>query len=281
MTRCPPLLCLGGLALLAGCLPPPPPVTAPTPQPAAPPVTIPGVVRLLPDWERRLVLVQEDSVLVTAGSGERQLERRGHRAVIRVSLSRGATLRIVLDSLTLAPASTPLPEGLVGTVWTARIDSQGEATDLTPNRRTAMTDDFSGVFRLLLPPIPARGISTGMRWSAPLARRANVHVFGVTESGLSTWEVGATTRDGTVQILPMTLRESYEQIGTGTQAGRSMTMTAQGVRRVDWQLRLDGLVDRAEIRDSSANLVTIQGTRQAVPAMEIRRTRVTEQPTQP
>ncbi len=224
-----------------------------------------------------MVLVQEDSILVTAGTGERQLERRRHRAVIRVSLSRGSTLRIVLDSLVLIPATTPVPAGLIGTVWTARLGSEGETTDLTPNRRTGMTDDLSAVFRLLLPPIPPRGLSAGMRWSAPLARQANVHVFGVTESGESAWEVGAAMRDGPLNLLPIALRESYEQIGNGTQAGRTMTMTAQGVRRAAWQVRLDGLVDRAEIRDSSVNLITIQGTRQAVPAVEIRNTRLQEQ----
>lgn len=263
--------------LLVSCQPPSPPVTTPTPPRDAPLVTTPGVVRLLPDWERQMVLVQEDSILVTAGNGDRQLELRRHRAVIRVSLRRGDSLRVVLDSLVRTPAATPVPAGLIGTVWTARIGREGETTDLTPDRRTEMTDDLSAVFRLLLPPIPPRGVSAGMRWSAPLARQANVHVFRVTESGQGAWEVGTEERDGPLRLLPMTLRENYEQIGSGTQGGRSMTMTAQGVRRIAWRLRFDGLVDHAEIRDSSANLITIQGTRQAVPAVEIRNTRLQEQ----
>ncbi|MBK7594997.1 MAG: hypothetical protein IPJ11_07060 [Gemmatimonadetes bacterium] len=84
-------------------------------------------------------------------------------------------------------------------------------------------------------------------------------------------------REG-IRVIPVQVREAFEQIGRGSSAGRNMTMTAQGVRSAQYYMTLDGRVEVATVVDSAAKLITIPGSQQSIPTMQYSRTLIRFRP---
>ena len=61
----------------------------------------------------------------------------------------------------------------------------------------------------------------------------------------------------------------FEQVGKGSQGGREMTMTAQGVRSSSYYVTILGRVDQVVHRDSIAKFITIPAGRQTIPTTQI------------
>lgn len=256
------------LVLVAACSRNDPPKTAPVP--AAPrPAAAPGALRLADRWERRVSVIREDSIVISAANGSRQLERRGRTAVFAMALAPGGGITFTLESLDWRP-SAPVPSGLVGTTWSGKIDARGRITALSANRRSSLADELATTLRDVIPPIAQAGVMPGSIWRDSEQAKMRIGAFDVRDDRSSTWRAGERTARG----VPVTVRETYEQLGTGDQAGRAMTMTAQGVRTGTWYLTANGEIESAMLSDSSANLVTIKGTRQAIPATEFHRTTI-------
>jgi hypothetical protein len=75
-----------------------------------------------------------------------------------------------------------------------------------------------------------------------------VDVFRATETRTRSWTAEETIDLNGVQVHPIRVREEFEQLGRGSQAGREMTMTAQGSRSGNYYVTLDGRVDGATLR---------------------------------
>lgn len=256
-------------ALLAACAGSTAPEPTPAPSPNRPAASTAVAIRR--DWTTVVTVDRDDSLVITLPGGATQIQRQGHNARFLLTLTPGA-IRVRLDNLTLRPALGDAANEVIGTIWTGRVNSNGRVDALQASRGTPLAEELGNTVRTMLPRLVSGIVRPNQSWTDSSSGPTRVDIFRTTEQRTSRWSSGdRTTRDG-LTVIPIRLREDFEQLGRGSQSGRQMTMTAQGRRTGTYYLTLDGRVDTAVLQDSVAKLITIPESRQSVPTMQFVRT---------
>lgn len=259
-------------SLLAACAGRSEPAPLPRPSGDARPSEGDARVSLGFGYEGSASVERRDSILMALPSGGRQLQQLSRSARFSFSIDRRGAIRVRLDSLRLRPAGGREGE-LIGTTWTGRLGPEG-VRDLRANRRGALVGELTAEVAGLFPAIPRSGVVSGDSWADTTKGKRQVEIFEASDERVSDWSVGRRmNRDG-VLVLPVTARETYQQLGEGEQAGRAMRMSAEGRRSTTYYLTVTGRIDAIVATDTASRLITIPSTRQAVPTTQIVRTRV-------
>jgi hypothetical protein len=266
------------LALLLGaaaCSSSPPPVTRPSVNRAGP--VRPTATRLTTQWQARVALEQRDSLVLTLPNGSKQVQRLGRQARFTLTLANG-TFTVRLDSLQLAPAAADITREAIGTTWTGKLGAFGRIESLASSKGGIVAEELTTVVASLLPALPRGGAVAGEVWADTTNRTLRVEIFRAEDRRIARWRANAATEVQGLRLVPIQLREEFEQIGRGTSSGREMTMTAQGSRTGAYFLTPDGRVERAAMVDSIAKLITIPSTKQSIPTMQYTRTQISYTP---
>lgn len=255
--------------LVTACAGGTPPSATPAPSPNRSASN--AAVAIRRDWTSVVTLDRDDSLVITLPGGAIQIQRQGQSARFILTLTPGA-IRVRLDDLTLRPALGDAANEVIGTVWTGRVNSNGRVDGLQASRGTPLAEEIGNTVRMMLPRLVSGIVRPNQSWSDSSSGPTRVDIFRATEQRTSRWSSGERTpRDG-ITVIPIRLREDFEQLGRGSQSGRQMTMTAQGRRTGTYYLTLDGRVDGAVLQDSVAKLITIPESRQSIPTMQHSRT---------
>jgi len=243
----------------------------PTPAPVRRATNANAPLSLPRDWATTVFLEREDSLILTLPSGGRQVQRQGRSARFTLTLTPGA-IRVRLDTLVLRPSLGDQTNDVIGTIWTARIGESGRIYALQATRGSPLAEEIGNAVRAMIPRLPGETVRPGESWSDSSSGAVRVDIFRATEQRTSRWSSGERVDRNGLSVLPIRLREDYEQLGRGDQSGRQMTMTAQGRRTATYYMTLDGRVDAAVMQDSVVKLITIPATRQSIPTMQFNRT---------
>lgn len=266
------------LALLGGvgCASAPPPVVV-HPRPSTVRSPAADATALTTQWQSLVIFDRRDSLVLTLPDGSKQLQSLGRLAHFTLTLN-GSAFSVSLDSLQLAPASPEASREAVGTRWTGWLGAFGRIENFSASREGILVEELTPTVANLLPRLPRAGARTGDRWTDTTKQTIRVQVFRTDDQRTARWQVGAAmVRDG-IRVVPVQVREEFEQIGRGSTAGRKMAMTAQGSRSATYYVTADGRVDNAVAIDSAAMLITIPGSQRSVPTMQYGRTLIRYRP---
>jgi hypothetical protein len=263
---------LTGLLGAAACSKSPAPVTRPSTSTATTPMRA-GVSRLTTQWQSRVVLEQRDSLVLTLPNGTRQVQRLGRQARFTLTVANG-NFTVRLDSLQLAPASEDVSREAVGTSWTGKLGAFGRLEALSASKGGILVEELTTVVAALLPTLPRGGAMTGEVWADTTKRTIRVEIFRAEDRRIARWRANPATEIQGLRLVPIQLREEFEQIGRGVSSGREMNMTAQGSRTGAYFLTPDGRVERVVLVDSITKLITIPSSRQSIPTMQYSRTQI-------
>jgi hypothetical protein len=257
---------------VAGCHSAPPAPPRPETAPGAAPARGPERVALRGGWNATLRYRRQDSIILALPSGDRQVQQLGSTARFTLNLGAGSTVSVRLDSLGFTPPVTGTA-AVAGVIWSGRLTGS-RVGDLTTSRTGPLIADLGPAVEGLFPRLPVGGVEAGMRWTDSATVSRQVDIFSTIEDRHAQWAAGQPVmRDG-LRVLPLTVREVVEQRGEGTQGGRTMRMTAQGIRSSTYYLTMDGRLDGLVQRDSIAMLISIPSARQVVPTVRIGRVEV-------
>lgn len=262
---------LAGLLGAAACSKSPAPVTRPSTRTATPMRA--GVTRLTTQWQSRVLLQQRDSLVLTLPNGTKQVQRQGRQARFTLTVANG-NFTVRLDSLELAPAAEEVSREAVGTTWTGKLGAFGRLEALSSSKGGILVEELTTVVAALLPTLPRGGASAGEVWADTTKRTVRVEIFRTDDRRIARWRANPATEIQGLRLVPVQLREEFEQIGRGVSSGREMSMTAQGSRSGAYFLTLDGRVERAIMVDSITKLITIPSSRQSIPTMQYSRTQI-------
>jgi hypothetical protein len=222
-------------------------------------------------WHATVLVQRDDSIILTLPSGARQLQKFERNAGFTLIMDGDGRVSLRLDSLTIRPRTGTGQGTAVGATWTGRAaDAHVNAMRVTGGGDPAA--ELTAVVRNLLPRLPAGGIHARMTWADSSTGDVRVDVFKASEHRTAAWSSGALTQRAGSGVLPVLLREDFEQLGDGQQGGRKITMTSQGRRSGTYYLTTDGRVSGAQLDDSVAMLISIPDAKQVVPTMRYART---------
>lgn len=278
LSKAPYLALVFGLAACAGSTPPPmiggatPTRRASADDPTSPDAT---ARRIAPAVGYRAVarLERRDSIVLTLPNGQKQVQRTSRAALFSIAVSPSGELEIRLDSLHFTPQMGTAAQEAVGARWRGRLEGHG-ATTLSADRDNGVIKDLTTTVAELFPHLPRSGVALGADWSDTSHTTRRVEIFDADDRRQGQWRVAtARSLDG-LMVYPVIGVERYEQLGEGEQAGRTMRMSAQGSRTVTYYVTRAGRTDQMTQVDSANRLITIPETRQAIPTMQVVRTRV-------
>lgn len=259
-------------AVLLACSKSAPPAATPAPRTTAAAPSRATPVALRNDWRATVFLQRLDSLVFTLPNGAKQVQRVLRTARFSLAISGGNAFSVTLDSMTLQPPAPQAVQEALGTTWSGRVLGSGRLDGVKPNRNSPIGEDIGATVLTMLPPVPFAGAAVGQSWRDSIRGSSQVEVFRVNEQRTRTWTIGDRADRSGLPVYPVRVREEFEQLGSGTQAGREMTMTAQGKRSGTYYLTLDGRVDGATFEDSVARLITIPSSKQTIPTMQYSRT---------
>ncbi len=236
-------------------------------EPPPPPLT------MATGWSADVTVERRDSVLLTLPSGERQLQRYGRHARFRVEVAPDGSATVRLDSLVFRPDAGSAGNDARGVVWNGSVFPGGFDRPV-PSRRNRVTSELGTMVRELFPLLPRSGVQPGDQWIDSVTASRQVEIFEAEDRRVGEWTASELVTRRGAAVAPIRVREEYEQVGHGEQAGREMTMTAQGVRRSIYYLGRDGILIEATHSDSAARLITIPSSRQAVPTIQFINTEI-------
>lgn len=268
-------LLLAGLLGAAACSKSTPPATRPAPRDATP--ARPAATRLTTQWQSRVLLEQRDSLVLTLPNGSKQVQRLGRQARFSLTVANG-NFTVRLDSLRLAPASEEVSREAVGATWTGKLGAFGRLEAMSASKGGMLVEELTTVVAALLPTLPRGGASAGEVWADTTRRTIRVEIFRAEDRRIARWRANTVTEIQGLRLVPVQLREEFEQIGRGVSSGREMNMTAQGSRTGTYFMTLDGRVERAVLVDSITKLITIPSSRQSIPTMQFSRTQINYTP---
>lgn len=265
-------LLIAGLVVACSHQPP-----ANEPAPAGGPR--PSGISLQDGWHATVLVQRNDSIILTLPSGDRQLQRFERNAGFTMMMDGDGRVSLRLDSLTFRPRTGNRQEATpVGATWTGRAgDAHVNAMHVTGGGDPAAA--LTAVVRNLLPRLPIGGVRARMMWADSSTGDVRVDIFKASEHRTATWSSGALSQRAGAGVLPVLVREDFEQLGDGQQGGRKITMTSQGRRSGTYYLTTDGRVSGAQLDDSVAMLISIPDTKQVIPTMRYARTTVRFIPT--
>ncbi len=269
---------IAALLALAGCGTSPTPATRPTPSVnVASTTSTTGAVKLSTLWQSRILLERRDSLILTLPNGSKQLQRLGRNALFTLAIN-GKNLTVTLDSLQLIPASPEASKEATGTTWTGSLGAYGKLENVTASRGGILVEELTQTVATLIPRLPRGGARPGDRWADTSKKSIRVEIFRTDDQRTAQWLVApAMDREG-IRVVPVQVREAFEQVGRGASQGRNMAMTAQGSRSAQYYMTLDGRVEVAMVIDSAAKLITIPGSQQSIPTMQYSRTLIRYRP---
>ena len=248
---------------------------APVPGPAPLPGEgrVGGGIALRQGWHALVLVQRNDSIVLTLPSGDKQVQRFDRRAGFTLSIDGDGQVSLRLDSLGFRPKPAKPSDVPVGTTWT------GRAGDIRVNAMRASSGgdpaaELTAMVRNLLPRLPAGGVRARMTWVDSATGDVRVDVFKASEHRMASWSTGTMSDRSGVQILPVLLKEDFEQLGDGSQGGHRLTMTSQGRRIGTYYLTSEGKLSGAQLDDSVAMLISIPDSRQVVPTIRYARTLV-------
>ncbi len=258
-TKRAPLTLAAAAGLLAACA-----GTAPA-NPSAQPVTSGPTLSLERNWHARALIERDDSIVLTLPSGDHQLQQFHRSAVFTLGVTSEGVVTLRLDSLTLRPADDAGRATMLPAIWTGRVDDP-RVDALRVAAGGEFAEELTSIVRQLLPRYPVGGAGTLSTWTDSATGKVRVDIFSATERRSAVWTTGP---NGT-----LTLREEYEQMGSGTQGGQRLAMTSQGRRSCTYYSTPSGIPVTASLADSSTMLITILGSKQMVPTVRFGRTTV-------
>lgn len=218
-------------------------------------------------------LTRRDSIILTLPDGQLQIQQMSRRATLAISVSPTGLVRVRLDSIEFNPPVGKAVNLAAGTIWNGRLGSDG-IERLRANRTSDLVDELTPMIQELLPAIPRSGVAPDGVWGDTTKTNRRVEIFAASDQRQSTWHVGESSEVEGLQVHPIKVLEHYQQLGEGSQAGREMRMSAEGVRKATYYMTLDGRVDQLVQVDSANRLITIPDSRQAVPTTQIVHLRV-------
>ncbi len=218
------------------------------------------------------MMQRADSLILTLPDGSRQLQRISRAARISFEIAANNSFTATLDSMSVSPAAESAVAAAIGTRWTGKVNGAGRIEGVQISRSSALGDDLTRTIRSLIPLVPFDGRRVGSSWADTTSGTVQVEVFRTNERRTRKWTAGERTERGGVAVYPVRVREEFEQVGKGSQAGREMTMTAQGSRTGYYYMTVDGRVEGAVLQDSTAQFITIPAAHQTVPTMRYSRT---------
>ena len=224
------------------------------------------------DWRATATMQRLDSLVLTLPDGSQQIQRAGRLARFTIEVGANNAFTATLDTVALQPPADAAVAEAVGIRWTGKLTGAGQLEGLRISRSSGLGDDLTSMVRSLIPPVPFGGVPVGQSWKDTSSGAVKVGVFQVNERRVRSWAAGERTERNGLGVYPVRVREEFEQLGRGTQAGREMTLTAQGSRTGNYYVTIDGRVDGAALLDSVAQFITIPATRQTIPTMRYSRT---------
>ena len=260
------------VALSAAC--------ASTPPTAAPvPVAAGSTMSLQPNWRARVTVDVDDSIVLALPSGEKQLQQYHRTAVFALEVAGDGGVSLRLDALTThpsLPASLPAATGMVPSAtatWTGRADNPS-VNAFRVQTGGDRAEELTAVVRRLLPRFPASGVRPETTWTDSATGNVRVDIFNANERRQATWAVGPFGGgEGDTGVI-VRMRETFEQMGTGSQSGQKITMTSQGSRSGTYHSTKGGRLLSAFMVDSASTLISLPDTRQVVPTVRLSRTAV-------
>ncbi|MGH7523471.1 MAG: hypothetical protein ACREK8_04115 [Gemmatimonadales bacterium] len=238
----------------------------PAPLPAA------NAIRLADGWQATVLVQRDDSIILTLPSGDQQTQRFDRQAGLTLIVDGNGRMSLRLDSMTLRPRGDKVTIPL-GATWSSRA---GDA-DVGAMRVTGGGDpaaELTAVVRNLLPRLPPEGVHARMTWSDSSTGQVRVDIFRASEHRTAKWSAGTLSDRSGANILPVLVREEFEQLGDGMQGGRKLTMTSQGSRIGTYYVMADGRMSGAELSDSVAMMISVPDLREVVPTIRYARTSV-------
>lgn len=267
------------LLLLAACSGSPEVETQPRPTngPApsengtteSPDVPASGAVVYRPVPSATFAFQRRDSLTLQLPGGASQVQEFSRTAYLGMAV-RGATppyeVAIQLDSLRQQGGSVP-PDSLFraeGTRWTGSLGSDGELTDLRPDRTSTIGDQIGATLPVLFPALPLGGLEPGSTWTDTTRRALKADAFDATETAVTSYR--ATDADG--RAITIESSTTFERTGKGGQAAQPMEMTAGGARRGVYRFGRSGGVLGAEGADSAEIVISVPAVGQTVPVSQ-------------
>ena len=238
------------------------------------PTTLPAAnaIRLADGWQATVLVHREDSIILTLPSGDQQLQRYDRQAGLTLIVDATGRVSLRLDSLTLRSKDSNAAVPVAAT-WSGRAgDANVSAMRVTAGGNPAA--ELTAVVRNLLPRLPPEGVRARMTWSDSSTGEVRVDIFRASEHRTAKWSAGTLSERSGKSVLPVQLREEFEQLGDGTQGGRKLTMTSQGRRSGIYYVMSDGRMSGAELTDSVAMMISVPDLRQVVPTTRYARTSV-------
>jgi hypothetical protein len=230
-------------------------------------------ISLRDGWHATVLVQRDDSIILTLPSGDRQLQRFERRAGFTLTMDGDGRVSLRLDSLISKPKSGNPAAIPVGATWSGRAsDAHVDAMRVSGGGDPAA--ELTAVVRGLLPRLPEGGVRARMSWVDSSTGDVRVDIFRASEHRMASWSAGTLSERAGSNVLPVLVREDFEQLGDGMQGGRKLTMTSQGRRSGTYYVTPDGRVSGAELADSVAMLISLPDRRQVVPTMRYARTSV-------
>lgn len=252
--------------MLAGCGPGAArPVSAPRP-------VAPGTILLRDGWVAEVTVDQQDSIILTLPSGDRQFQHFVRHARFHVLVDSAGRVAIRLDTLTVDPrrdsTSSPLDAS-----WSGRL-GDGGMTSLRVTSGGERAQELAPLVADLLPRLPRQGIKALSTWGDSGSESVRVDIFNANEHRTATWNAASLIERNGLRVLPIRLHETFEQLGDGNQEGTRISMTSQGRRSGTYYVTSDGRVTGAELTDSIAMLISVPSRKQIVPTTRLSRVTV-------
>lgn len=243
--------------------------------PVAPPVRPIGdpAISLRENWHATVLVERDDSIILMLPSGDRQLQQFHRSAVFTLSVAGDGTVSLRLDSLAVLPPQDGASAIPILAAWTGRADDP-RVNALRVSAGGDPADELTALVRNLLPRFPVGGGHAQTKWSDSATGNVRVDIFTANERRVATWTAGTLSRAAAGSGLPVSVREDYEQFGSGQQGGHRFTMTSQGSRSGMYYSTIDGRLTSAQLTDSASMLISLPDTRQVVPTMRYGRASV-------
>jgi hypothetical protein len=218
------------------------------------------------------VVDRDDSIILTLPSGDHQLQRFSRRASFLMKVSDGGDVTITLDSLVVKPRTSGDAGNPVGAVWTGEVAGDHLNALQLHGRASASAAPLTTIVRELLPRLPRSGARAGLSWADTSNGQVQVDIFSGSERRTATWSAGPVA--GRDRLLPVSVHQEFEQLGSGAEGGQKMSMTSQGRSSGVYYIQSDGRITDAQLSDSVTMLISIPGTRQLIPTTRYSRTSV-------
>lgn len=226
----------------------------------------------------RYAFSRRDSVSATMPSGENQtlvLGRTAYLTLTWIAADSGTRVTAAIDSIVpdagAGPAAIASFDSARGTRWTALRTPSGKLTNMTGGATSLAGDQIRDQLFLLFPLLPKDGVAPGSNWIDSVEVPTRLSAFPVTELVVRRSAAGTTSGSA----LPIDVVRQRNASSKVTQFGQEMTVTADGVDSLEYQLGNDGRV--LSVAGTRHTNITVQITAigQSVPAQETSALRMT------